>query len=147
MKQYFLFIAVSLGIGSGCLAQKVDNGAKKGVAPKAVQAALVKNFPGSSAVRWDKEDKNYEADFKQNGKTLSAEFTGDGVLLESEVTIKTSELPASVLKYVKEHYKGATIKEAAKITKASGEINYEAEVNKTDVMFDADGKFIKEQKD
>jgi len=51
------------------------------------------------------------------------------------------------MEYVKAHYKGATAKEAAKITKADGTVNYEAEVSKKDVIFDAKGKFIKEEKD
>ena len=78
---------------------------------------------------------------------MSAIFSADGTMLRSEMTIKTSELPASVLQYTSAHYKGAFIKEAARITKANGEVNYEAEVKKTDVMFDASGKFIKEVKD
>ena len=68
---------------------------------------------------------------------MSAEFDDKGTLLESEVTIKSSELPASILQYIKEHYKGASIKEAAKITKSNGDINYEAEVNKMEGVFDA----------
>ena len=61
--------------------------------------------------------------------------------------MKVTELPANVLSYVKEHYKGKTIKEASKITKATGIVNYEAEVSGMDVIFDASGKFIKEMKD
>jgi hypothetical protein len=60
---------------------------------------------------------------------------------------EVAALPANVVAYVKAHYKGAAIKEGAKITKADGTINYEAEVNKMDVVFDANGKFIKEAKD
>ena len=67
---------------------------------------------------------------------MSALFTADGTMTESEVDIAVSALPASVLNYVKTHYKGAAIKEGAKITKADGTVNYEAEVNKMDVLFD-----------
>ena len=74
-------------------------------------------------------------------------FEPNGTFTESEVDIKAAVLPATVLAYVKEHYKGKTIKEAAKITKADGAINYEAEVNGKDVIFDANGKFLKEMKD
>lgn len=147
MKQHFLLIALFVGIGSACVAQNVENGTKKRVVPKALQNALIKSFPGSSGIKWDKDDKNYEAEFKQNGRTMSAAFTSEGVLIETEVAIKTSELPAPALKYVKEHYKSASIREASKITKPSGEINYEAEVNKTDIIFSADGNFRKEEKD
>jgi hypothetical protein len=45
------------------------------------------------------------------------------------------------------HYSGAPIKEASKIVKTNGEVNYEALVNGKDVMFDSNGKFIKVAKD
>ncbi|HEY1869417.1 MAG TPA: hypothetical protein VGG71_00095, partial [Chitinophagaceae bacterium] len=71
----------------------------------------------------------------------------DGTMTESEVSIKTEELPVSALSYLKANYKDKKIKEAAKITKADGTINYEGEVEGKDVIFDKDGKFIKEAKD
>jgi hypothetical protein len=40
---------------------------------------------------------------------------------------------------VEKNYKGATIKETAKSQKANGEINYEAEVNGKDLIFDSKG--------
>ena len=147
MKQYVFLMVITLGIGSGCLAQKEEKEGKKIPPPPAAKAAFLKAFPGSSNIKWEKENGKYEAEFSQNGKDMSAEFDETGTLLESELTIKASELPAPVLQYVKEHYKGASIKEAAKITKSNGEVNYEAEVNKVDVIFDAKGKFIKEEKD
>ena len=147
MKPHFFLIVIALGISSACLAQKEEKEGKKIAAPPAAKTALLKAFPGSSNIKWEKENGSYEAEFQQNGKKMSAEFDDKGTLLESELTIKTSELPAPALQYVKEHYKGASIKEAAKITKSNGEINYEAEVNKVDVIFDANGKFIKEAKD
>jgi hypothetical protein len=38
------------------------------------------------------------------------------------------------------------VKEAAKITQADGAIMYEAEVNGKDLIFDASGKFVKQEK-
>jgi putative PepSY-like beta-lactamase-inhibitor len=114
--------------------------------PAAVRESFQKNFTGITPT-WEKEKGNYEAGFKSKGESMSAVFDANGNLLEKEVAIKVSELPPSILSYIKEHYKGATVKEAAKITKADGTINYEAEVNKMDVVFDANGKFLKEEKD
>ena len=74
-------------------------------------------------------------------------FEPNGSFAESEIDIKVSELPAIVLAYVKEHYNGKNIKEGAMITMADGTVNYEAEVNGKDVIFDAAGKFIKEAKE
>jgi hypothetical protein len=56
-------------------------------------------------------------------------------------------LPASIADYVAKNYKGEKIKEAAKLKMANGDINYEAEVKGMDLIFDANGKFIKSVKD
>ena len=133
-------LAVSVAF-SAC-AQKLD--ASK--VPAAVKASFAKQYPGVIA-KWEMEDGKYEAGFKKDGNSMSALFERNGTMTESEIDIKLVELPATVLAYVKEHYKGKTIKEGAKITKADGTVNYEAEVDGKDVIFDAAGKFLKEVKD
>lgn len=134
--------ALVAAIGFSACAQKLD--ASK--VPAAVKAAFAKQFPGATP-KWEKEDGKYEAGFKQNGNTMSALFEANGTMTESEMDIKVTDLPAAVLSYVKDHYKGKSIKEGAKITKADGTVNYEAEVDGKDVIFDATGKFLKEVKD
>jgi hypothetical protein len=70
-----------------------------------------------------------------------------GTIIETETRIAVSDLPSPVQFYMKDHYKGSKIKEAAKIVNAKNELNYEVEVRAMDVLFGADGKFIKEVKD
>src|ERR1700749_2365602 len=131
MKKHLLLLALAGGLVMTAVAQK-------GITPPAAaKAAFQKAYPGITEVKWEKEDGAYEANFKQNGTGMSAIYDANGVLKETETTIKISELPAAVADYVKTHYKGAPIKEAAKVTKANGTVNYEAEVNKKDVIFDA----------
>ena len=142
MKKLFTVLALSTGLTLAACAQKLD--ASKVPAP--VKESFAKKYPGMIP-KWEKENGKFEAGFKKEGLTMSALFEPNGTMTESEVNIKVSELPPSILEYVKTHYKGATIKEGARITKADGTINYEAEVNKMDVMFDANGKFLKEVKD
>jgi len=142
MKKMIIMSALFATIGFAACAQKLD--ASK--VPAAVKAAFAKQYPGITA-GWEKEDGNYEVNFKQNGNTMSALYEANGTLTETEMDIKVSDLPATVQSYIKEHYKGKTVKEAAKITKADGTVNYEAEVSGKDVIFDAAGKFIKEAKD
>ncbi|MEP6746893.1 MAG: PepSY-like domain-containing protein [Bacteroidota bacterium] len=138
-----LFIAVmSAGTTFMAVAQKLP--ASK--VPDAVRKSFAKEHPGVTA-KWENENGQFEAGYKDAGKTMSILYKADGSMTESEVAIKVSALPAPVLIYVKEHYKGFAIKEGAKITKADGTINYEAEVNKMDVLFDGSGRFIKESKD
>ena len=45
--------------------------------------------------------------------------------------------------YVKQHYKGAKITEAGKVTDAQGKLSYEAEIKGRDVIFDKEGNFVK----
>ena len=114
--------------------------------PATVKISFAKDFPGI-ITKWEKEKANYEANFKQNGKTMSALYDASGNKTETEMDIKISELPVTVTGYITKNYKGEKIKEAAIITKANGQINYEAEVKGIDLLFSKEGKFIKTVKD
>src|SRR4029079_2966470 len=96
---------------------------------------------------WDKEDANYEANFKENGKAMSTVIDKNGTIVETETDIPVTNLPKTAQDYVKKNYPGAKVTEAAKIVKANGDVNFEAEVHHKDVVFDSSGKFIKEAKD
>ncbi len=114
--------------------------------PAPVKTSFAKSFPGLSP-KWEKDKGNYEAAFIKDGKTMSATFGADGVLTESEISIRESELPSPIVVYVNSNYKNKKIKEAAIITNAGGTSTYEAEVDGKDLIFDSNGKFIKEIKD
>jgi hypothetical protein len=141
MKKLSMSVMAITVITFAACAQKLD--ASK--VPAAVKTSFAKQFPGATA-KWEKEAANYEAGFKKNGNIMSALFEANGVMKESEIDIKVTDLPATVQAYIKEHYKGKTVKEAAKITKSDGTVNYEAEINGKDVIFDVTGKFLKEVK-
>lgn len=142
MKKLIMMSVLAVIVTLSACAQKLD--ASK--VPAAVKASFVKKYPGLTT-KWEKEDGKYEASFTQNGNTMSAMFEPNGIFTESETEIKVSELPAGISAYIKEHYKGKTIKGAAKITRADGVVSYEAVVNGKDVMFDANGKFLKQVED
>ncbi|GAB3047393.1 PepSY-like domain-containing protein [Spirosoma pulveris] len=111
--------------------------------PAATKARVARLYPGVKAVKWEKEDGNYEAELTHNGKELSLVIDANGNILETETTIALSALPASVRDYVAKHHAGKKIKEAAEIVDANGKKTYEAEVGGKDLMFDANGQFIK----
>ena len=140
MKRLFFvtFVIVSLQVS----AQKID--ASK--VPTIVKATFNKVFGQITNAKWMMEAKNYEAAFKQNGKNVSIVIDAKGMLLETETAIKISELPKAAANYLSTHFNGKKIAETAVIKKANGEINYEAEVNKIDMIFDSNGKFLKEVK-
>jgi hypothetical protein len=112
----------------------------------AIKNSFAKDFPGTNAT-WEKEKGNYEAGFKQSGSIMSALYDANGNKIETEKDISIDSLPAAVSTYIANNYKGEKVREAAIITKANGEINYEAEVKGTDLLFTRDGKFIKTVKD
>jgi len=142
MKKHFIMAtAIALITLSAC-AQKI----KETQVPTAVKAGFQKQYPNIKA-SWDKEGANYEANFKKDGKEMSAVIEKNGTIVETETMIAVSELPQMVKAYMKEHYGSMKIKEAAKIVKANGEVNYEAEISHKDVVFDGNGKFIKEEKE
>ena len=78
---------------------------------------------------------------------MSLLITPAGSIEESETDIPVNELPGAIPTYIKEHYPNGKISEAARVVKENGEVNYEAEVHGEDLIFDSNGKFIKEAKD
>ena len=113
--------------------------------PAIVKSTFVKKYPEAKKVSWEIEKGNYEANWGgKSGEDNSAMFTPAGVFLEIVLAIPIAQLPAPVAGYVKTHYKGATIKEAGKVTVAAGKTTYEAEIKGKDIVFDEAGNFIKE---
>ncbi len=127
-------------------AQTGDKTSKALVVPDAVSQSFAKDFSGIIA-KWDKEDANYEANFKKDGKSMSAVYDKSGKLMETEEDIAVTNLLQAVRNYVASHYKGKKIKEAAIITRPNGEVNFEAEVDGMDLLFTKQGQFIKAVKD
>jgi Skp family chaperone for outer membrane proteins len=142
MKKMTMLMLAAVSIGFSACAQKM----KEADVPAAVRTAFTKQYPAIPA-KWEKENGQYEVNFTKDGASMSALYDANGSLKETETDIKVATLPEAVLTYVKEHYKGKTIKESARITKADGTVNYEAEVGGMDVIFDASGKYIREAKD
>lgn len=132
----FLFITVLLSTCS--FAQKNQ---EKSV-PAVVGTAFENQFKNAEDVEWEKEGNNYEVEFEIGEVEQSVLYDATGNLLETEIEIKVSELPNGVAEYVKSNYKGK-IKEASKITDAIGTETYEVEVKRNDIIFDANGKYIK----
>lgn len=143
MKKIILLMAVALTALSAD-AQKL----KESEVPANLKELFKKNHPEAKKVKWELEKNgSYEAEYETGEKEQSVVMSKDGFILETEVEITIAELPASVKEYMSKNYTGAKIKEAAKITDAKGLVTYEAEIKDKDIIFDNNGKFIKEIKD
>jgi hypothetical protein len=138
MRKFFSIVAAFVFM---CRTYSQD--VKSSQVPMIVKSACTKRFPTSSAISWEKENGNYEANWGgRSGEDTSAQFTPTGIFVELEKAINISELPASIITYVKEHDNRAKIKEARIITDVNGKVSYEAEVKGKDLMFDENGRFL-----
>lgn len=142
MKKLILLLAI-VGFITKSHAQKLM---AKNV-PVAVTNAFSKAYPLIKDVDWSKDGSNYEAEFDKGKVDKSVTYDASGKLIETEVEILASALPASVMEYIKKTYKEDEVKEASKITDANGTVTYEAEVKGKDLIFDSKGNFIKSVKD
>jgi uncharacterized lipoprotein NlpE involved in copper resistance len=143
MKKLLMLSSLIAIITFSACAQELD--ASK--VPVTVKAAFAKKFPGATP-EWGKENsKEYEAEFKMNGKSASANFLTDGSWVETEMEINNAELPQPAAAAVKTKYPDATILKVFKIDNAKGDVTYEAEIKtgskKKELVLKADGTIVK----
>jgi hypothetical protein len=139
MKKIFLVIVSMLAIAAYTYAVDV---------PKAIADAFAKKFPGATNIKWGKENaKEYEAEFKLNGKSISANFLTDGTWVETESEIPAAELPAAITTVLQTSYKAAAVLKVFKIVKAKGDTTYEVEIKgagkKKELIFNTDGTLLR----
>ena len=137
-----IFVLATIISLSGCN-QRLD--ATK--VPADVKIAFTEKFPGATA-EWVKENSNeYEAEFKVNEKSASANFLTDGSWVETEMEINNIELPQPAADAMKAKYADATVLKVYKIDNAKGETTYEAEIKtggkKEELVLTADGMIVK----
>ncbi len=114
--------------------------------PVQVKEAFTKKYPGAKA-EWEKKGFEYEAEFKLSKTKSSAIFDGKGTFKALEEEVKITALPKTAVDYCAKNFVGYKLVEAAKITEATGEVIYEAELKKGteefDALFSDKGNFIK----
>lgn len=132
MKNNLLFVAAVL-LAAPAFAQKES-------VPAVVKAEFAKRYPGAQRVKWEKEETNFEAEFRLGNEEMSAVFDAKGNQLEAEKEIQVSQLPDAVQAYLKRE--GKKIKEAAEITNAKGQRFFEAEAGGKDYLFTAKGQLV-----
>jgi hypothetical protein len=135
----FLFVALAAILTTSSFGQKTS----KDNIPQAVKDSFKNSFPTVQNEKWEKENQNFEAEFDLNKQEISALFDPEGKLIETEVEIAIVDLPAQIVNYVSKNLSGKKIKEASKITDASGKVSFEAEVDGKDYIFDASGNLLK----
>jgi hypothetical protein len=141
MKTPFLIIfAVILMTFSACGQSGKD-------VPADVATAFSQKFPNASNVKWGKEsDKEWEAEFKLDGKEYSANFDNSGIWAETEYEININEIPAAVKAALDKDSAGSRIEESA-VTETKDGKAYEFIIiknkNETELAIDMNGGIIK----
>ena len=134
-------VAIIVMMTSTAIAQDL----KEKEVPANVKAAFAKKYPDAKKISWEKEKGNYEANWGgRSGEDNSALFEPSADFVEIVIAIPVSQLPSAVAAYVSKNYKGSKIKEAGKVTDASGRHMFEAEIKGKGLIFDDKGVFIKE---
>lgn len=114
--------------------------------PQLIKNSLIEKFPSAKNVKWDKEENNFEASFKNNNIDNSILFNANGKIIETEIAIEVNQLPKNALQYLNDNFKNKKIKEAAKIITEKGNTIYEAEIQGNDLFFDENGNHITKDK-
>jgi uncharacterized membrane protein YkoI len=141
MKKIFLSILIVFHLGIS--AQKKS---KKIVVPTNVKTAFEKDYPQKKA-KWGIENDDFEAEFKINRKDASVVYDKNGRRKAFEIDIEVNKIPVNAIAYLRQNFPNNNISEFAKIIDDKDNITYEAEIQKNkksfDVLFDANGKFVK----
>jgi hypothetical protein len=142
MKKLYLVFILSLFGFIAC------NQANKDV-PQNVFSAFSQKFPGATKIKWDQEnEKEWEAEFKMDGKDYSANFDHSGAWLETEYAISDEEIPAAVKTTLEKEF-GAYNREESEISETKDGIMLEFGLKKDgefiEVSIDMNGKTVKKE--
>lgn len=104
--------------------------AQKTTAPENVVKAFSQKFPDAQSVKWNKENESeWEAEFKMDSEEYSANFSTDGVWMETEYEIEQSAIPANVKQTLDSEFADFEI-EGAEISETSEDTVYEFALEK-----------------
>ncbi|TRZ76932.1 MAG: hypothetical protein D4R94_03865 [Chitinophagaceae bacterium] len=139
MKKYFII--------SILMFSQIISYAQKNKVTDEAQKAFQTKFPTAKEVKWEMESKNdYEDSFVMDGKKGSANFSGKGEWMETEMAIPQANTPKAVMDGFNKAFAGATIKEVYKIESKEGknyfEIEYSLKGKTKEAKLDPTGKIM-----
>lgn len=124
--------------------------------PSKVKTAFKNKISNAKNLEWefDKEDNLWEAEYKINNTEYTSVFTKEGSWIETEHSIKHSDLPQAVKNTLKADYPEYEIEEIEFVETPEGKY-YELEVeleneNKEveyELLIKADGKVVKKEEE
>lgn len=110
--------------------------------PEASKVAFKKAHPEVKHITWEKENGNFEGNWRTAGFDHSAMYTPDGKFAGSETDISPSQLPLKAREYMAKHYH-VKVREASLNEDARHVKSYEADAHGKAYLFDQHGNFLK----
>ncbi|BAO56359.1 PepSY-like domain-containing protein [Nonlabens marinus] len=113
-------------------------------APQSVVANFQAKYPGETDPDWHLDSNGlWEANFKINGERYRADFEPNGLWVETENSIKKSELPEAIKLAIEKDYKDLKITEVERVQHYSKgwfyDVEFKQEGKKMDVEYREDG--------
>jgi hypothetical protein len=118
--------------------------------PAGLKSTFTQEFPTASKIEWSREnDREWEAEFKFDGKECSATFDNAGKWIETESEISLKEIPAVVKITLGQESAGYKIRESVLAVNKDGKV-YEFLLSKnkkeTELLIGLNGKMFKKEK-
>lgn len=115
--------------------------------PNKVASAFKAKFPAAQQVKWSKEsDQEFEAEFMQDGRAITATFDVNGNWIETETAVSRDELPAPVVAALDSQFADYTLKKAEKLEKEGAPVAFELKLLKDqteyEVTIDQNGNVV-----
>lgn len=87
--------------------------------PEAAKSAFANQYPGATALEWEKEGNNYEVEFKDNEENKSLLYTADGELVLIKTEIPMDALPSAAVDFIASEFPNAEFGEAEKVERGN----------------------------
>ena len=117
--------------------------------PENIKKEFSQKFADARSVKWDSEKSNeWEAEFKINGKEMTACFDNTGKWLETEAEVTSKELPSAVTETLKNEFPGYKVRESSTIENPEMkgfEIGLKNKGAEMTVIIGADGIVLKKE--
>jgi hypothetical protein len=114
--------------------------------PLAVHSAFKKANPAGQNAVWNRDKTHYQVKYIADKKPRTQTYTKSGTLVVHDAKVALTLLPPAVKTYIDKNYAGQSIDKVLKMTKPDGSVNYNLEINGTDLFFDAKGNYLRSAK-
>jgi len=104
--------------------------------PEAAKVSFHITYPHAKRILWSKDEQGYNARFDFNHKTYFAIYDGEGNSLAEVMELKKENLPARILKQLRENYKSFALKGAIMIKSIDGKVVYETHIVSKKEVYD-----------